>query len=128
MPRPPFPKKVQEAKPSRLVRFRIAVLNNPAASRVYQHGVIREDPVAVARAPYTAMFLNLPEAEAQARLDEGCRFAGAGRPDHHIPGQLIEPASVPLPAKRAVLEFVQRLHKQTVEFFQLGRACRFPRR
>src|SRR3712207_7415647 len=59
--------------------------------------------------PYTTLFRSdLAEAEAESGLRDRGGLPGAGRPDHDVPGQLVQPAAAALPADTPPPELLER--------------------
>jgi hypothetical protein len=90
------------------VHFLVAVLSGVTAGGVQQDGFVGEPPVAVAGAAYPAHLAG-PQRKTQAGVDQRGGFAGAGRADDDVPGQLIEVLAAPgLAAEPGLLEGGQR--------------------
>ena len=91
--RPVLLQEIEEALPGAPIDRRMAVLGGVAAGRVDQHRLAGEEPVAVARAADAAhlgAFAALARRKMQAGAGQRGGLAGAGRPDHHVPRQLVE--------------------------------------
>src|SRR5690606_19118068 len=100
----------EKAEPRGLIDVRVAVLRRVAAGRVDQDRIVREPPVAVARAADAADRIRpeaLAQREAQTRAHERRGFAGARRADDDVPRQVVQ-VQPPLAAAR-LLEHAERV-------------------
>src|SRR5690606_23509758 len=84
---------VEAALPGAPVEWRMAVLGRVAAGGIDQHRLAGEEPVAVARAADAAhlgAIAALTVRKLEPGMDKRRGLAGAGRPDHDVPRQLIQ--------------------------------------
>src|SRR6185312_5798040 len=105
-----FLEQAKEALPARLVGRRVAVLSRVAAGGIEQDGLVGEPPVAIARAADTlhrVLDVFSRQREVEPGILQRRRLARAGRPDQHVPGQLIEVTALAL-AAGALLEERER--------------------
>ncbi len=126
----------EETQPGCGIHHLVAVLRGVAAGRVDQHGLVGEPPVAVAGAAHAAnrraaslATRGIGQREAQPAIDERRRLAGAGRPDEHVPGKLVEVAAEP-PGQAGALQLAQRVSQALTQQGQLlgrGRLVRIGR-
>ncbi len=84
-----FLEQVQKAAPSRPVHFLVAVLGGVAAGGIQQDPLVGEPPVAIAGAAHAAHLAGA-QRKVQAGVDQRGGFAGAGRADDDVPGQLVQ--------------------------------------
>src|SRR5439155_24617765 len=86
-----FLEELHKAFPGGGVDVAVAVLRAVAAGRIEEHRLVGQPPVAVSRAadpPDRLATETIREREAQARVDQRRRLAGARGSDEDVPGQV----------------------------------------
>src|SRR5262249_30698365 len=125
----------EEVAPSRLVDRLVAVLRGVAAGRIDDHRLLGEIPIAVARAAFALDLLRaetLGERKALAGIEQRRGLAAAGRPDDHVPRELVEVAAARVAAHGAHLRerlgqlaaLLRALRVDRLRLFVLGRRHR----
>ncbi len=122
--RPVLAQQIEEVLPGRAVDRRVGVLRRIAAGGVDQHGIVGEEPVAVAGATDAAhrvLAELVDQRELQAGVGERRGLAAARRADDDIPRQLIEQAP---PALSPQLRFLQHCQGLAEALARASRALR----
>ena len=107
---------VEKPEPPGLVDLRIAVLGRVPPGRIDQDGVVREPPVAIARAadaPNCVGAEAIGERKSQPGIHERGRLTRARRADDHVPGQIVETEAPFAPAR--LLQDAERLFEAILD-------------
>src|SRR4051794_24492754 len=118
---------VEEAEPGGRIRLLVALLGGVASRRIEEHRLLREPPVAVARAADALQRLlagaRVAEREAQSGIEKRRGLARPGRPNEHVPGKLTHRA--PLASGHPEAGLAQLRHRVFETLAQhLELACR----